>query len=151
MTAGAALEPTADMSLARALDGMAHRPWLASIEMFEATLIDAANSRELSLRDWHANQLEGSNRNVVAGLASFVARRLATRGAVVLPGAAAAWGDGVVAETLGHDPGAGGHCHRLDRGAAGRGLASTRLCRRTMRPRWPGCRWGCWTRWRWCR
>ncbi len=51
-----ALAGDGDMSLAAALEPLRDRPWLASIEMFESTLIAAADPRDLSLRDWRANE-----------------------------------------------------------------------------------------------
>lgn len=88
-----------DMSLARALDPMADDPWLASLEMFEATLIAAADSRELSLRDWRDNELEGGNLNVAGGLGAFVARRLGGAVRLSAPVSGLSWGDGVAART----------------------------------------------------
>ena len=98
ITDRAAAKP-ADMSFARAMDPLADRPWLASIEMFEATLIAAADSRDLSLRDWRANELDGGNFQVAGGLGEFVARRLATNARRETPVSRIVWGDGVTVET----------------------------------------------------
>jgi monoamine oxidase len=87
------------MSLAEALDPLAADPWLASIEMFEATLIAAADARELSLRDWRVNELDGHNLNVSGGLGAFVARRLAVAARLDTPVSRISWGDGVAVET----------------------------------------------------
>ena len=74
----AAASAEADMSFADAVSPLAAQPWLASIEMFEATLVAAADSRDLSVRDAHANALGGGNIWVKGGLGAFVARQLAT-------------------------------------------------------------------------
>jgi monoamine oxidase len=66
-----------DMNAAQAADPMAGDPWLATIETFEATLIAAADARDLSVRDATANALSGANLMVAGGLGAFVARRLA--------------------------------------------------------------------------
>ena len=94
-----AVASPADMSFARALDPLADRKWLASLEMFEATLIAAADARELSLRDWRSNELDGGNLQVAGGLGAFVARRLATAARLNTPVSRIAWGDGVTIET----------------------------------------------------
>jgi monoamine oxidase len=96
-----ALAGDGDMSLAAALEPLRDRPWLASIEMFESTLIAAADPRDLSLRDWRANELEGANRSIVGGLGAFVARHLATPARLSSPVSALAWGRGVTARVPG--------------------------------------------------
>jgi monoamine oxidase len=70
------------------------------VESFEATLIAAADARELSVRDERANALDGSNLNVAGGLGAFVARRLAQEAMLNTEVRRVAWGgDGVRLET----------------------------------------------------
>ena len=66
-----------DTSLADALAGLRDDPWTATVETFEATLIAAADPKDFSVRDWHLNELTGSNLTVPGGLGALVARRLA--------------------------------------------------------------------------
>ena len=66
-----------DVSLAEAMAPIASLPWLAAVVNWEAPVIAAADARLLSLRDWHANRLEGRNLEVEGGLGAFIARRLA--------------------------------------------------------------------------
>lgn len=94
-----ALAGSADMSLAEALDPLEGQPWIASIEMFESTLIAAADPRALSLRDWRANELGPGNLHVAGGLGAFVARRLATGVRLSTPALRIAWADGIAVET----------------------------------------------------
>ncbi len=89
----------ADLSLAAALDPLADRPWLASLEMFEANLIAAADARDLSFRDWRANELAGGNLQVEGGLGAFVARRLATPARLDTPVSRIVWKEGATIET----------------------------------------------------
>lgn len=83
-----------DVSLAEAADPLRGDPWTATVEAWEAPVIAAAESRALSLRDWHDNLLEGANLAVEGGLGAFVARRLgAMAGPVALstPATRIAW------------------------------------------------------------
>ena len=66
-----------DVSLAEAVAGLGDDPWLATVEVWESTLIAAADPAEFSVRDWHLNELTGSNLNVPGGLGALVERRLA--------------------------------------------------------------------------
>ena len=75
LVAAAAAAPD-DVSVAAAVTPMADDPWLATVETFEATLIAAADSRDLSVRDCVLNELDGSNLNLFGGLGAFVGRRL---------------------------------------------------------------------------
>lgn len=90
-----------DTSLADAVAPIAAIPWLPAVVNWEAPVIAAADAAALSLRDWHANLLEGSNWELVGGLGAFVARRLGpAAGPVQLNTAAMAldWnGNGVTA------------------------------------------------------
>ena len=92
-----------DTSLAEAVAPIAARPWLPAVVNWEAPVIAAADASALSLRDWHANLLEGSNWEVAGGLGAFVVRRLGPpAGPVRLNTAATAirWdGPGVIVET----------------------------------------------------
>ena len=96
----AALASGPDTSFATAVDAVADDPWTATIEAFEATMIAAADSRELSLHDWQLNDLEEGNRTVAGGLGAFVARRLAQEAHLATPVRQIAWdGAGVTLET----------------------------------------------------
>lgn len=98
----AAALPGPDVTLADAL-----RPadllWLPAVANWEAPVIAAANASALSLRDWHANQLEAPNWEVEGGLGAWVARRLGPPAGPVRLGVAAdrvGWdGPGVRVET----------------------------------------------------
>ena len=65
-----------DISLDEAAAGMRDDPWLATIATWEASLIAAADPRDLSVRDWHLNELSGGNLRVEGGLGTMVARVL---------------------------------------------------------------------------
>jgi monoamine oxidase len=69
-----------DTTLAEAAAPLGPLPWLPSVLNWEAPIIAAADAAALSLRDWHANLLEGGNWELPGGLGAFVLRRL-------LPGA----------------------------------------------------------------
>lgn len=73
--ARAAEEP--DVTLREAVAELHGDPWLACVEAWEACLIAAADPRELSVRDWHLNELTGGNLRVEGGLGAMVARVLA--------------------------------------------------------------------------
>ena len=81
-----------DCSVAQAVSAMADDPWLATVENFEAALIAAADSRDLSVRDCARNALDGVNLNVRGGLGAFVARRLAQAVRLATPVRRIAWG-----------------------------------------------------------
>jgi monoamine oxidase len=49
-------------------------PWAPTIEAWEGPVIDAADADRLSLADWHANVLNGSNLVPEGGIGAFVAR-----------------------------------------------------------------------------
>ncbi len=87
-----------DLSLAAAV-AASEQPWMATVVNWEASIIAAADAGGLSLRDWHANLLAGSNLEVAGGLGGFVQRQLApAAGPVELdtPVTAIDWaGDGV--------------------------------------------------------
>ncbi len=92
-----------DVSLAVAVAPIAGDPWLPAVVNWEAPVIAAADAHALSLRDWHANVLEGSNWELEGGLGAFVTRRLGPpAGPVRLNTVAHAvrWdGPGVIVET----------------------------------------------------
>ncbi len=92
-----------DTSLADAVAPIAGLPWLPSVLNWEAPTIAAASAGALSLRDWHANLLEGSNLEPVGGLGAFVCRRLGRDAGDVrldTPATAVRWdGTGVTVET----------------------------------------------------
>jgi monoamine oxidase len=73
-TARAAHAP--DTSVADAVAGLHQDPWTATVENWEASLIAAADPADFSVRDWHLNELNGSNLTVPGGLGALVARRL---------------------------------------------------------------------------
>ena len=93
-----------DTSLAEAVAPVAAAPWMAAVVNWEAPIIAAADARALSLRDWHANLLEGGNLEVAGGLGAFVHRRLGPPAGTVQLGVAAtaiAWdGAGVAVQTV---------------------------------------------------
>jgi monoamine oxidase len=66
-----------DAALAEAVAGLRDDPWTATVETFESSLIAAADAADFSVRDWHLNELTGSNLSVPGGLGALVARRLA--------------------------------------------------------------------------
>jgi monoamine oxidase len=91
-----------DIAFADALAGLRDNPWTATIEMWEACLIAAADPRDFSLQDWRANELTGSNLMVKGGLGRFVQRVLAqVAGPVVLnaPVSRIGWGRRITADT----------------------------------------------------
>lgn len=105
-TGEARLTGERDVSLAEATAGIADRFWAPTVAYWEACLIAAADPGELSLRDWHANQLDGRNHDVDGGIGAFVERRLApTAGQVRLsaPVRHISWsGNGVTVTADGH-------------------------------------------------
>ena len=91
--------PGPDRSLADAAASVAHDPWTANLETWEATIIAAADPDLLSLRDWHANRLEGPNLRAPGGLGALLLRCLAPlAGEVALgtPATRIAWDGSVV-------------------------------------------------------
>ncbi len=65
-----------DVSLAQAADPLAQDPWTATVEAWEGAIIAAGDADELSLRDWHANALEGENYVAPQGLGDLLVRLL---------------------------------------------------------------------------
>jgi monoamine oxidase len=65
-----------DISLAQAGEPVASDPWTATIEAWEGAIIAAADADVLSLRDWHANALDGENFIAPGGLGAMLARCL---------------------------------------------------------------------------
>jgi monoamine oxidase len=65
-----------DVSLAEAVADLAGDPWLAQVEVWESTLIAAADPVDFSVQDWHLNELSGGNLTVAGGLGAMVARVL---------------------------------------------------------------------------
>lgn len=80
-----------DRSLAEAMTPMRDDPWAATVAGWEGAIIAAADADALSLRDWHANRLDGPNLNLRGGLGAFVARRLAADVELDTPVTAIAW------------------------------------------------------------
>ena len=76
-TARARAAQMPDSSVADAVAGLRDDPWIATVENWECSLIAAADPAALSLRDWHLNELTGSNLTVPGGLGALVTRRLA--------------------------------------------------------------------------
>lgn len=87
------------MSLADAIASLRHDPWIASIEAWEACQIAAADPRDLSVQDWEANLLEGSNLTVQGGIGTFVTRRLAGPASLHTPVTSIDWSGPITAET----------------------------------------------------
>jgi monoamine oxidase len=77
----------ADRSLAEAGDALASDPWTATIESWEGAIIAAADADLLSLRDWHANALEGENFIAAGGLGAMLQRCLGAEAGQVIFGA----------------------------------------------------------------
>lgn len=75
-TAHEAADSPDDIDLASAVTCLRDDPWIATVETWEATLIAAADPRDLGVRDWQANELHGTNLGVPGGLGNFVARVL---------------------------------------------------------------------------
>ncbi|MCW3474165.1 flavin monoamine oxidase family protein [Limobrevibacterium gyesilva] len=91
-----------DIGFSAALEGLRANPWTATIEMWEGTLIAAADPHDFSLHDWRVNELDGANLVVDGGIGAFVERRLGPRAGPVLlnrPVTRIAWGDKMAAET----------------------------------------------------
>ncbi|MGH7068591.1 MAG: flavin monoamine oxidase family protein [Acetobacteraceae bacterium] len=65
-----------DAPLAEVARGLADDPWASTVEAWEGPVIDAADADQMSLRDWRANRLMGSNLAPAGGIGAFVARRL---------------------------------------------------------------------------
>jgi len=65
-----------DSSLAEAAAAVAGDPWTATIETWEGAIIAAADADQLSLHDWHANELDGENFIAPGGLGAMLARLL---------------------------------------------------------------------------
>lgn len=65
-----------DTSVDAAVAPLRGDPWLATVATWEASLIAAADPRDLSVQDWHLNELSGGNLRVGGGLGAMVARVL---------------------------------------------------------------------------
>ncbi|MCX7383853.1 MAG: FAD-dependent oxidoreductase [Alphaproteobacteria bacterium] len=65
-----------DISFADAMATLRDDPWAATVELWEAAQIAAADPARFSLRDWDINDLDGGNRIVEGGIGAFIARRL---------------------------------------------------------------------------
>ena len=76
--AGVEARGPADCSLADAAEAVANDPWTATIEIWEGAIIAAADADELSLRDWHTNELQGENYVIPGGLGALLQRLLDT-------------------------------------------------------------------------
>jgi monoamine oxidase len=88
-----------DISVAAAIAPLRTRPWTATVEYWEASLIAAADPKRLSVRDWHANLLDGENLEVAGGIGAFVERRLGPAAGEIrrdTPATAIAWDAGRV-------------------------------------------------------
>ena len=66
-----------DVSVDEAVAELHGDPWLPCVAAWEASLIAAADPRDLSVQDWHLNELSGGNLRVEGGLGAMVARVLA--------------------------------------------------------------------------
>jgi monoamine oxidase len=74
-----------DCSLAEAAEPVATDPWTPTIENWEGAIIAAADADDLSLRDWHTNELDGENFVAPHGLGATLSRCLgAAAGRVIL-------------------------------------------------------------------
>jgi monoamine oxidase len=91
-----------DIAFATAMAPMRANPWAATIQLWEANQIAAADPAIFSLHDWRKNALNGRNLQIEGGIGSFVARRMgAMAGAVErdTPAVRISWGDGVAVAT----------------------------------------------------
>ena len=78
----------ADTTVDAAVAELRDDPWTATVATWEASLIAAADPRDLSVRDWHLNELSGGNLRVGGGLGAMVARLLGPAAGEVRLGAA---------------------------------------------------------------
>ncbi len=83
-----------DVPLAAVARRVPDDPWAVTVETWEGPVICAADADAFSLRDWHRNQLTGSNLVPEGGIGAFVARRLGTGLDIRLgtPATSIAWG-----------------------------------------------------------
>ena len=98
--ARAAIDP--DIAFADAMTPMRDNPWAATIALWEAAQIAAADPSTFSLRDWWVNELAGSNLIVEGGIGAFVERRLGPAAGEVhldTPALQLDWSDGVQVAT----------------------------------------------------
>lgn len=100
----AACGPDTSMAaIADALRASDAASWIPLIEAWEGPVVCAAEATGISLRDWHANALEGRNLMFPGGLGDFVTRRLGPRAGEIrlaTPATAIAWsGRGVTVTT----------------------------------------------------
>jgi len=65
-----------DVPLAEVARRLPDDPWAVTVETWEGPIVDAADADAVSLRDWKANALTGSNLVPEGGIGAFVARRL---------------------------------------------------------------------------
>ncbi len=84
------LDHGADSSLAAALDPA--DPWSRTVGTWEGAIIAAADADRLSLRDWAANALHGTNLRVPGGLGALVLRRLGGEAELATPAERIDWG-----------------------------------------------------------
>ena len=94
----------ADPPLSAVARHLADDPWARTIEAWEGPVICAVDADRFSLRDWHRNQLSGSNLLPEGGIGAFVARHLGAGLDIRLrtPATRIAWdraGGGVAVET----------------------------------------------------
>ena len=77
-----------DVSLAEATAELLDDPWMPTVATWEATLIAATDPRDLSVQDWHLNELDGENLRVPGGLGAMVAQLLGPEAGEIRLGAA---------------------------------------------------------------
>ena len=95
-------EQPPDIAFADAMAPMRDNPWAATIELWEAAQIAAADPAKFSLHDWRINDLDGGNLIVEGGIGAFVTRRLGPAAGPVLldtPAQRIDWSDGIRVET----------------------------------------------------
>ena len=93
-----------DQPLAAVARTLPDDPWALTVEAWEGPVICAVDADRFSLRDWHRNQLTGSNLVPDGGIGAFVARNLGAGLDIRLhtPARAVHWdqpGGGVAVET----------------------------------------------------
>ncbi len=65
-----------DVPLSAVAQRLPDDPWALTVEAWEGPVICAVDADRFSLRDWHRNQLTGSNLVPEGGIGAFVTRRL---------------------------------------------------------------------------
>ena len=65
-----------DQALSAVADGCGPNPWTANVEAWEGSVIAAADAEDLSLHDWHGNELAEGDIRPDRGMGALLERRL---------------------------------------------------------------------------